>query len=84
VAFFTLISEIKNPRDFPKALYVLQLVDTSMYIVVAIIVYRYTGEKVASPAIGSAALTVMKVAYGSALPTVSLSFSVFDFHSYRD
>lgn len=42
-----------------------------MYLIVAIVVYRYTGVDVASPALGSASNVVMKVAYGIALPTVS-------------
>ena len=72
VAFFSFISEFRDPTEFPKALYLLQATDISMYVIVAIVVYRYTGEDVASPALGSASNVVMKVAYGIALPTVSL------------
>lgn len=71
VAFFSFISEFRDPREFPKALFLLQATDTSMYLVVAIVVYRYTGQEVTSPALGSASNVVMKVAYGIALPTVS-------------
>lgn len=70
VAFFSFISELKNPNDFPKALFLLQTVDTIMYVVVAIVVYRYTGADVSSPAFGSTGTVVKKVAYGIALPTV--------------
>ena len=42
-----------------------------MYVVVAIVVYRYAGANVASPALSSTGNVVMKVAYGVALPTVS-------------
>lgn len=41
-----------------------------MYLVVAIVVYRYAGVDVASPALGSASKIVVKIAYGIALPTV--------------
>lgn len=71
VAFFTFISELKNPKDFPKALICLQIWDISLYVIVSIVVYRYTGPDVASPALGSASPVVSKVAYGIALPTVS-------------
>lgn len=71
VAFFSFISELKNPKDFPKALFFLQAWDILLYIVVAIVVYRYTGSDVSSPALGSAGTVVKKVAYGIALPTVS-------------
>lgn len=72
LAFFTFMSELKNPEDFPKALFVLQAWDITMYIIVAIVVYRYAGPEVQSPALGSASPVVMKVAYGVALPTVSV------------
>ena len=35
VAFFSFISELKDPRDFPKALYTLQIVNTSLYVIAA-------------------------------------------------
>jgi len=77
VAFFSFISEFKNPKDFPKALFLLQTVDTSMYIIVAVVVYRYTGAKVASPALGSTGHILMKVAYGIALPTIIIAGVIY-------
>lgn len=71
VAFFTFISELKDPKDFPKALYALQICDITLYIVVGVVVYRYAGPDVASPALGSTTGVLPKVAYGIALPTVS-------------
>jgi amino acid permease len=70
VAFFSFISEFKNPKDFPKALFLLQICDVTMYIVVGVVVYRYAGNKVSSPALSSAGKVVSKVAYGIAIPTV--------------
>jgi hypothetical protein len=70
VAFFGFISELKNPREFPKALAMLQVCDISMYIVVAVVVYRYGGLDVASPALGAAGPLLKKVAFGLAIPTV--------------
>lgn len=70
VAFFSFISEFRDPSEFPKALFMLQATDITMYLVVAIVVYRYAGVDVASPALGSASRVVVKVAYGIALPTV--------------
>lgn len=72
VAFFSFISEFRDPTEFPKALFLLQAIDVTMYLVVAIVVYRYTGTSVSSPALSSTSNVVMKVAYGIALPTVSL------------
>jgi hypothetical protein len=77
VAFFSFISELRDPHDFPKALFFLQAWDISLYIVVAIVVYRYTGPDVKSPAMGSAASVVKKVAYGIALPTIIVAAVVY-------
>ncbi len=38
-----------------------------MYIIVAIVTYRYTGQSVASPALGSTSPLLRKIAYGIAL-----------------
>lgn len=72
MAFLTFISEMKEPRDFPKALIGLQTVEITLYLIAAIVIYVYIGPDVASPALGSTAPVVRKVAYGIALPTVSL------------
>jgi len=71
VAFFSFISEFRDPSEFPKALFLLQATDISMYLVVAVVIYRYRGADVTSPALSSTSNTVMKIAYGIALPTVS-------------
>jgi amino acid permease len=71
VAFFSFISELRRPEEFPKALFLLQFTDTLLYIVTAVVVYRYAGDDVKSPALGSTSTVVKKVAYGIALPTVS-------------
>lgn len=64
------MAELSDPKDFPKALALLQGIDISLYIVVAVVIYFYAGSGVASPALGSAGSTISKVAYGIALPTV--------------
>ena len=78
VAFFSFISELRDPTEYPKALYLLQGVDTFMYLLVAGIIYGYAGNDVASPALGSASTVVKKVAYGIAIvrdlhPSISRS-----------
>lgn len=74
-AFFGLMAELRNPRDFTKSLCLLQGIDISLYLVASVVIYRYAGDGVTSPALGSASPTVAKVAYGIALPTVSSSTS---------
>ena len=67
-AFFPIASEMRDPRNFTKALIVCQSVVSFAYIVVGIVVYYYCGSYVSSPALGSAGPIVKKVAYGIALP----------------
>lgn len=71
VAFFSFISELKRPEEYMKALFVLQGCDITLYLLAAIVIYRYGGPEVASPSLGSTSPIVQKVAYGIALPTVS-------------
>ena len=71
VAFFTFMSELRDPEDYPKALCLVQSIDIILYVVAAVVIYCYAGQDVTSPALGSASPVVRKVAYGIALPTVS-------------
>lgn len=77
IAFFSFISEFRKPQDFPKALYTLQAIDTSMYLVVAVVVYYFTGANVDSPALGSADPIVRKVAWALAIPTIIVAGVVY-------
>ncbi|OJJ06613.1 hypothetical protein ASPVEDRAFT_330270 [Aspergillus versicolor CBS 583.65] len=70
VAFFSFISELKDPREYPKSLFLLQGTDTILYIVSAVVIYCYAGPGVTSPALGSASPIIGKIAYGIALPTI--------------
>ena len=70
LAFFSFISELRDPREYPKALYLLQTIDIGMYILVAVVTYRYAGQTVTSPALGSTSPTLQKVAYGVAIVSI--------------
>lgn len=70
IAFFGLISEMKDPREFPKALCMLQVFEIVLYCVAAMVIYHYVGADVASPALTSAGPILKKVAYGIAIPTI--------------
>ncbi|KAJ5105517.1 hypothetical protein NUU61_002864 [Penicillium alfredii] len=70
---FTFMAELKDPKDSPKALAVLQTIDISLYIIASIVIYRYTRADVASPALGSAGPLISRIAYGIALLTILLA-----------
>lgn len=70
--FFGFLAEMKDVNDWTKALLFLQTWDISLYIVASIVIYVFAGPDVLSPALGSAGPLIKKVAWGIALPTVSL------------
>ncbi|KAL4914755.1 transmembrane amino acid transporter protein-domain-containing protein [Aspergillus aurantiobrunneus] len=72
-AFFNVIAELKEPRDFPKALTLLQSIDISLYLVAGVVIYYFAGADVKSPALGSVNPLVSKIAYGVALPTIIIA-----------
>lgn len=50
----------------------------TLYIVAAVVIYRFAGADVTSPALGSAGPLISRIAYGVALPTVSfIAYYIF-------
>ncbi|KAJ5093691.1 hypothetical protein N7456_009552 [Penicillium angulare] len=76
-AFFSIASEMRDPRQYNRALFLCQGVVTGFYIVVGVVIYYYCGSYVSSPALGSAGKTVKKVSYGFALPGLIASTLLF-------
>lgn len=72
-AFFSIISEMREPRDYTKSLIACQGTVTATYTAIGIVVYYYCGSYVASPALGSAGHLMKKVCYGIALPGLLVS-----------
>ncbi|KAF3352842.1 hypothetical protein VdG1_08615 [Verticillium dahliae VDG1] len=66
-AFLPVISEMRKPRDYNKAVYLCMGIVTASYLTFSLVVYRYCGQWVASPSLGSAGHVVKKVAYGIGL-----------------
>lgn len=56
-----------------KALYALQIADTTLYLIVGIVVYAYAGRDTVSPALGNTGTTLRRIAYGIALPTIMIA-----------
>jgi len=72
-AFLQFISEMSDPGEFNKALVTLQVADTTVYLVVGIVVYVYVGSDVSSPAISNLGRTLARIAYGIAIPTIIIA-----------
>ncbi|KAI1211680.1 amino acid transporter [Annulohypoxylon truncatum] len=76
-AFLPVISEMRNPRDYKKALYICMGLVLCMYLSFSLVVYRWTGQWVANPSLGSAGGTIKKVSYGIGLVGLAVSGCVY-------
>jgi hypothetical protein len=66
--FVPVISEMKKPQDFFKSLYVVMTWITTCYMVIGMVMFRFAGKWLASPALGSAGPTIKIISYGLAIP----------------
>lgn len=73
LSFFSFQSELSDPCDFSKALYASQAANIALYFLTAVVVYRYAGEYVSSPALLSAGPIVSKIAFGIAIGTIIIA-----------
>jgi hypothetical protein len=76
-AWISFISEMKDPREFPKSLMLQQSLDIVLYVIASVVIYRYAGDNVTSPALSSNTPIVRKVAWGIALPTIIIAGVIF-------
>lgn len=44
-----------------------------LYLVAAVVIYRFTGADVTSPALSASTKTLEKIAYGVAIPTIVIA-----------
>jgi amino acid permease len=76
--FFSVLSEFKKPEEWPKALALLQVCDTTLYLVASIVIYVYVGPDVPSPALSAASsVTVRKAIWGIAIPTIVIAGVIY-------
>lgn len=76
-AFIPVISEMRKPKDYPKAVYASMGFVAASYLAFSLVIYRWCGKWIASPALGSAGETVKRVSYGIALPGLIISGSLY-------
>jgi ABC-type multidrug transport system permease subunit len=82
-AYFNIVSEMKDHKEYFKALSLCQFVMTSLYVAIGVVVYYYCGSFVASPALGSAGILMKKVCYGLALPGLLASVTIVTHVSFH-
>lgn len=54
--------------DYTKSVITCQSFVTAVYLIIGCVVYHFTGQYIASPALGSAGILMKKVCYGLAIP----------------
>jgi hypothetical protein len=65
------IAEMKEPRDFPKALWACTILEIIVFSIVGGAVYAYTGNQyMTSPAFGSLQPLYKKIAFSFMIPTI--------------
>lgn len=72
-AFFAIVSEMRDPKMYTRSLLICQGGVTATYFVIGTVVYYFCGSYVASPALGSAGPLIKKIAYGLALPGLTVT-----------
>ncbi|CBX93743.1 hypothetical protein IAQ61_003629 [Plenodomus lingam] len=76
-AFLPVMSEMRNPREYAKAVNWCMGLVTAAYLTFSLVVYKWCGKWVASPSLGSAGPTVKKIAYGVGIIGLCVSGSLY-------
>jgi amino acid transporter len=76
-AFFSIVSEMRDPKYYTRSLVICQGTVTAVYITIGVVVYYFCGSYVASPALGSAGVTMKKISYGFAIPGLLVTVMLF-------
>ncbi|KAK3044297.1 hypothetical protein LTS18_001670, partial [Coniosporium uncinatum] len=66
--FVPVISEMRRPQDFFKSMYLCMTWITTSYMVIGLVMFRFAGKWLSTPALGSAGPTIKIVSYGIAIP----------------
>ncbi|KAF5980442.1 amino acid transporter [Fusarium coicis] len=75
--FLPVISEMKRPHDYRKACLVAGFIVGAMYLSFSLVIYRWCGTWISTPAFGSAGPLIKKVAYGVSLPGLILGVGIY-------
>jgi len=76
VCQYSFMAELHTPKDYPKAIVSLGMIEIFIYTVTGAIVYRFVGDDVSSPALLSAGFKMSRIVFGIALPVIFISGSI--------
>jgi len=75
--YLPVISEMRRRHDYRKAIIVAGVLVGSMYLTFSLVIYRYCGIWLATPAFGSAGTLFKKISYGIALPGLVIGVGIY-------
>ncbi|KAL2848217.1 transmembrane amino acid transporter protein-domain-containing protein [Aspergillus pseudodeflectus] len=74
--FFSIVSEMRDPRQYTGAMLTCQTGVTAVYAVIGCVIYYYCGSHVSSPALGSAGGVIKIISYAFALPGLLVTMTI--------
>jgi Transmembrane amino acid transporter protein len=75
--YLPVISEMRFPQHYRKAAIVTGILIGAMYLSFSLVIYRWCGEWLATPAFGSAGTLFKKISYGIALPGLVIGVGIY-------
>ncbi|KAI0821377.1 transmembrane amino acid transporter protein-domain-containing protein [Irpex lacteus] len=78
------IAEMKNPKDFPKALWAVTIAEVIVFTLCGALMYHFVGNQyMTAPAFGSLQPVYKKIAFSFAIPTIIFLGSLYSSVSSR-
>ncbi|KAL4757015.1 transmembrane amino acid transporter protein-domain-containing protein [Aspergillus foveolatus] len=74
--FFSIVSEMRDPRHYGAAVLACQAGVTAVYLIIGCVIYYYCGSYVSSPALGSAGGVIKIISYAFALPGLLVTMTI--------
>ncbi|KAJ4252856.1 hypothetical protein NW762_010762 [Fusarium torreyae] len=75
--YLPVISEMRHPEHYKKAVLVTGALILAMYLSFSLVIYRWCGVWLATPAFGSAGPLFKKISYGIALPGLVIGVGIY-------
>lgn len=75
--FLPVISEMRRPQDYRKACIWAGVIVGAMYLSFSLVIYRWCGTWLSTPAFGSAGPLFKKISYGIALPGLIIGVGIY-------
>ncbi|KAH8648510.1 transmembrane amino acid transporter protein-domain-containing protein [Xylariales sp. PMI_506] len=73
----SIIAEMRRPQDFRKAVFINGLIVGALYLTFSLVIYRWCGQWIATPAFGSAGTLIKKISYGIAMPGMVIGNGIY-------